>query len=88
MLHDDVVVFVDVGELPPPPLLVSPEGNTVAVAVAYVPGADVPEHTPGTLEAPVSPQEAGSTLLRAITAVKNEASSQNNQLAYAFSVGV
>ena len=66
---------VEVGVGAGPPLaLVCPGGNTVFVAVAYGPFAEVTEHTDGTLFAEDSPHEAGTWPLRRAMAVKKAAS--------------
>jgi len=77
--QDDVVVFVEVVlvvvvvvgfpepvvvVVVPPEPPVWPDGKEVSVAVLYGPVALVALHTPGTLAAPDSPQEAGTVPAR------------------------
>jgi hypothetical protein len=82
----DVVVLVDVVDVvdfddvdvvvvvPPLPALgVWFGGQEPVAAVAYVPMADVDEHTDGTLEALGSPQEYGTTPARRAAAVRKAA---------------
>lgn len=58
------------------PEVVPVAGNTVSVAVAYGPVAEVATHVPGTLWALGSPHEAGTTELRRASAVRREAYDQ------------
>jgi len=60
----------------PPVMGVWPAGKVPVGAVEYVPIAEVPEHTDGTLEAVGSPQEAGTTPALRAAAVKNAAYDQ------------